>query len=100
MIQHNRYSDEGLTWIRPKLRAFLEEGKSQAEIREIAGQDAGNEIREWKVTRKPGARPLPKVRWSMTIVDVAVQYEDAESYQALVKQWGRSVFDEMLPLLP
>lgn len=45
------------------------------------------------------APPLPRVAWSMTIVDVANQFDDAESYCKLIEQWGRTVLKEMGPLV-
>jgi hypothetical protein len=95
MIQHGRYSDEALTWIEPTLRAHLEEGVPAQHIRQQAGKETGQDRRTWKVTRQLGARPLPKIAWSMTIGDVAAQYEDARSYCELVRQWARTTLSEM-----
>lgn len=95
MIQHGRYSDEGLAWIRGMLRRSLEEGLPAEEIRRLAGLDATNEQRRWKVTRAPDAPPLPRVRWRVTIADVARGYQDAESYRGLVRGWARETLAQM-----
>jgi len=42
---------------------------------------------------------LPKVAWTMTIVDVALQMHDSDSYCKLVGQWGRATLKEMSPLV-
>ncbi len=95
MIQHGRYSDEGLAWIAEKLREYLEDGVSIDQIRRQAAQEAGPSRRSWKVMRQASSPPLPKIAWSMTIADVARQYRDAESYCALIQQWARVTVKEM-----
>jgi hypothetical protein len=100
MIQHRRYSDEGLIWIRQKLRSTLEEGVPAERIRQRAAKETSQETRTWKVNRQPGAPPLPKVAWSMTIADVASNYRDARSYCELVRQWARITLHEMKSLVP
>jgi len=99
MIQHGRYSDEALVWIEQKLRDNLG-GVPASTIRRQAGKETGQHTRTWKVTRRPGARRLPTVAWSMTIADVAANYQDAKSYCQLVKQWAQVTLHEMEPLLP
>lgn len=99
MIQHGRYSDEGLAWIESKLRAYLEEGVGVAEIRRRAAQETGQSKRTWRVARPPDAPPRRKIAWSMTIADVATQYRDARSYCELVRQWARATLREIKPLL-
>ncbi len=95
MIQHGRYSDEGLAWIAEKLRDYLEKGVSAEQIRRQAAWDAGPSRRSWKVMRPASAPPLPKIAWSMTIADVARQYRDAESYCKLIRQWAKATVGEM-----
>jgi len=95
MIQHGRYSDEGLAWICGMLRRYLEEGLPADEIRRLAGEDAGNERRGWKVTRAPDAPPLPVTRWRVTLADVARGFQDAESYRGLVRDWARETLAQM-----
>ncbi|WP_307397299.1 DUF5946 family protein [Caldalkalibacillus horti] len=51
------------------------------------------------IRRPMNALPLPKVVWSMTIVDVASQMHDSDSYCKLVEQWGRTTLKEMDPLV-
>ena len=94
MIQHGRYSDAALAWIEQKLRDVVE-GVPAGYIRRQASKEAGSGSRAWKVTRQPGDRRLPRVAWSMTISDVAANYQDAQSYCRLVKQWARVTLDEM-----
>ena len=98
MIQHGRYSAEGLAWIEQKLRLYLEEGVPIRRIRRQASRETSQARRTWKIARQPGEVPLPKIAWSMTIADVAAQYKDAATYCELVKQWARSTLQEMGPL--
>ena len=95
MIQHGRYSDEALVWIRRQLQAHLNEGVPVAEIRRGAAKETGQHVRTWKVTRRPEGPPMPKVAWSMTIADVAASYHDAASYCDLVRRWARITLQEM-----
>jgi hypothetical protein len=98
-VQHNRYSDKALKWMLPKIRAYLDENLSGTEIRRIAAADLPKPTeRDWKVKRAPGEPPPFQVNWSMTIADVAAGYTDAESYCALIRQWARSIIDEVPPL--
>lgn len=99
MIQHRRYSDSGMAWIADKLRLYLEHGMTADQIRQQAAKEAAPAQRKWKVTRAPDAPPLPEVAWSMTIADVAAQYQDAESYRTLIEQWARATLREMQPFL-
>ncbi len=99
MIQHGRYSNEALNWIEQKIRANLQEGITAEQIREPAEKETNQSKRTWKVTRRPGDSALPKIAWSMTIADVASNYQDARSYNDLVKQWARITLFEMKPLL-
>jgi len=98
MIQHGRYSDEALAWIEQKLRAYLQDGITPEQIRRQAARETGQSVRTWKVTRQPGVQPLPRIPWSMTISDVASQYQDVNSYRDLVTQWARTTLQEMSPL--
>ena len=101
MVQHRRYSDEGLRWIARQLRAVLEEGLSNEGLRELARVEArrpekpGESGRTWKVTRTPDDPPLPRVAWSMTIVDVFAHVRDAESYRAAIHDWAGVTLEEM-----
>jgi len=101
MVQHGRYSDPALNWIRRQLEAYLEAGVPIEQIRREAGQDASQGKRNWKVTRQPDEPPPPLVTWSMTIADVAAGYLDehgqpsASLYCDLVRQWGRVTCQEM-----
>jgi len=99
MIQHGRYSDEALIWIEQKLRAYLEEGCSTEQIREQVGRDKRQRTHGWKIIRQPGAEPLPKIVWSMTIADVAPHAQEAGSYCKWVKKWAQVTLFEMKPLI-
>lgn len=99
MIQHGRYSDEGLRWIAQRLSENLEQGITAGQIRAQVAGDVGQDRRGWKVTRRPGDPPQAKIPWSMTIIDVAGSYHDAASYRAQVAEWARRTLKEMQPLL-
>jgi hypothetical protein len=103
MIQHERYSDEGLRWIEKQLRDHLEGNVPVERIRRQAGREADQANRSWKVTRQPGARPLPKIAWSMTIADVDTGCRDehgepdAARYCELIRRWAGLTLREMRP---
>jgi Family of unknown function (DUF5946) len=99
MIQHRRYSDDAYHWIEQKLRANLDEGIPADQIRRQAVKETDQRNRTWKVTRRTNDPPLPLIDWSMTIADVATNYQDARGYQDLVKQWARMTLLEMKPYL-
>ena len=98
MIQHNRYSEDGLVWIYRLLKTYLAGDISLRQLRRRAAASAGNRKRNWKINRLPGEKLPPKISWSMTITDVAVKYQDAESYCQLVMKWAHLVQTEMQPL--
>lgn len=95
MIQHNRYSDEGLGWIRTQLRRYLEENLNGPQIRKIAAESAGLGQRTWKVTRAPDAPALPKITWRVTIIDVIDSIAAPEEYRAAVLEWARATYQQM-----
>jgi len=99
MIQHGRYSDEGLVWIAQRLRDYLERGIPADQIARQAAKETGQGQRDWKVNRRPGDPPQKKVAWSMTIAEVVEQYQDAEAYCAAITQWARITLQEMQPLV-
>lgn len=99
MVQHRRYSDAGLRWIERQLRAYLESGRSQEQIREQAASETDQRQRTWKVTRQPDEPPLPPISWSVTIADVADNYQDAASYRQWVHRWAQATLQEMKPWL-
>ncbi len=100
MIQHCGYSDEALVWIQSQLRTYLNGLRNIQQIRQMAGQGANPGNRSWKVTRQADAPPLPKVIWSMTIVDVSQSTSDAEQYCKKITQWAQSTLEQMASLLP
>lgn len=100
MIQHGRYSDEALLGIAVTLCANLEEGVSADLLRAGTAPVVRSDRRGWKITRRPGDRPLPRVAWSLTIADGATYYADPASYCEWVQGWARAVLVEMTPQLP
>ena len=102
MVQHGRYSDEGLRWIERQLRAHLEEQVPVEEIRRRAQREADQARRSWKVTRQPDDPPPPNIAWSMTIADVAAGCLDehgqpeARRYRQLIHRWGTTTLKEMI----
>jgi hypothetical protein len=52
MVQHNRYSDEALAWIEPRLRDYLEKGIPARKIVKPMAMDSGQKQRQWKVVRQ------------------------------------------------
>jgi hypothetical protein len=99
MIQHKRYSDEGLIWIENQMQAYLEGRATLVQIRAAAAQEVGSSKRSWKINRQPDERPLPMIHWSMTITDIWLNFEDAQSYHKLVRRWARTTLEEMKPWL-
>jgi hypothetical protein len=68
-------------------------------IHQQARVTTGQSRRAWQVHRRENDTPQQKIAWSMTIMDVANRYHDAQSYCELITQWARSVLAEMGPLL-
>jgi hypothetical protein len=95
MIQHRRYSDEALIWIESTLHTYLNNQLTGQQLRQLAAKGTDGATRTWKVTRQVDAPPLPKLAWSMTIIDVAQDMQDAERYCEQVKQWARTTLVEM-----
>ncbi len=100
MIQHGKYSDEALVWIEQRLRDYFEKGIPAGEIRKRAEMETSQDKRTWKVIRQKSDPPQAKIPWSMTIIDVANQFHNAEDYRELVRQWAVMTLAEMQPLLP
>ncbi|MDQ0062983.1 DUF5946 family protein [Paenibacillus harenae] len=96
MVQHEGYSDELYVWVQTALRKYLEEGHTTEMIRRDAAHGPG---RIKGISRPADAKSLPKVAWSMTIVDIAAQMLDAESYCKLIERWGHTTLKEMGPLV-
>lgn len=99
LVQHERYSDEALLWAQSLLRVHLDETMTEQQLLEqlrVAGKNKTSHTRTWKFNRAPDAPPLPKMNWSITIVDVARQMEnDAGRYSKLVKQWAQATLRQM-----
>jgi hypothetical protein len=94
-IQHNRYSDEALQWMRGMLREALSAGWTGTQIERTAAASVQNTNRRWKILRNPASAPAPKIDWSITIADVARQAGDAAEYRKWVKQWAETVLQEL-----
>lgn len=103
MIQHDRYSDEALGWAQEMLRAHLDGGMDEYGLRRfvtsrLAGSDSTT--RTWRFNRAPHARPLTRVAWSWTIVEVDHQMNLGASYAEAITQWARATLEQMPALLP
>src|SRR5690349_20896050 len=61
MLQHGRYSDAGLAWIVPTMRAYLAGDTDAPGIRRQAGPTLQQGERQWKVTRRPSDPPQRRV---------------------------------------
>ena len=99
MTQHGRYSDAALAWISENLRAHLQEGLTPAQIRQQIAQNPAQARRDWRITRAPDEARQAHIAWSMSIGDVALNYQDAASYRAQIRQWAATVLADMQPLL-
>lgn len=95
MIQHGRYSDLALTWMKSMLRADLDEQPGQG-----AAPGMDDATRSLKFTRQADERPLPKIAWSMTIVDVNQSIQDPEKYIEHVKKLAQATLKQMDGLFP
>lgn len=86
MIQHYRYTTAAQDWICCQMRASLDGTRTIDEIRSDAAdlEKTGS----GKILHKPGDAPLTRVRWQMTIADVAEKYDDAASYRKLIRKWA------------
>jgi transcriptional regulator with AAA-type ATPase domain len=98
MIQHGRYSDEALTWIQEKLRIYLDRQLTNQQLRQLIANEMSSATRTWKVARPTDTAALPKIAWSMTIVDLVPSAQDSEQYCEQVKQWARITLQHMKSL--
>lgn len=102
LVQHARYSDEGLKWAESLLRANLADDLTEQQHLQTlrtAGNKGSSVLRMWKFPRAADARALPTITWSVTVVDVYHQMESAQSYAESVRQWARATAHEMTVLL-
>jgi predicted nucleic acid-binding Zn ribbon protein len=99
LVQHGRYSDEGLIWAQSMLRAHLDEQMTEQQLQRLLTQKEKGTPRTWKYNRAADARPLPKIAWEMTIVDVAQHAQDAATYRQRVRQWAGCTLRQMADLL-
>lgn len=95
MIQHHRYSDRALDWMKEKLDEVLIKGVSPTDIRIQMTRDVDQSNRGWKIERQPGERELPLIHWSITIADVFQHKDDPLSYCDWVVKWAKATLLEM-----
>ncbi|GHO49503.1 DUF5946 family protein [Ktedonospora formicarum] len=98
MIQHGRYSDPGLTHARSLLCAYVEQQMTVPQLYQLAAQGMSSRERTWKMNRLENDAPPPSINWRMTLIDVAQgshMGEDTSSYCELVRQWARSILEQM-----
>jgi DNA-binding NtrC family response regulator len=95
MIQHDQYSNEALIWMKQRLYDYLEKGTPAEQIRKQVAQELGQEKRNWKITSQKVESQRSKTPWSMTIMDVATQHHDAESYRNCIEKWAATILKEM-----
>lgn len=101
MIQHGRYSNEALIQVQSMLHASLEKPMTVPQLRQMAAQRMNSHARTWKMSHSEDDPPVPKIAWSITIIDVAQnsqEGQDVEQYCAQVKQWARSTLEQMTSL--
>src|SRR5690349_23666145 len=68
MLQHNRYSDDGLKWVAQGLVKFLEGGVTPQVMRRTQRDTVDSGKRDWKVVGRP-SQPLPPV-WPLHLPDL------------------------------
>jgi len=95
MIQHQRYSDIALIWMKEKLNEVLNHAVTPDEIRLRMTTEVDHSRRDWKIERQPDEPTLPHVDWSITIADVYQYKGDSDSYCAWVEKWARTTLAEM-----
>ncbi len=79
------------------LRAHLDEQiTDQQLLYQLTRGMKGGSHRTWKFRRSADAPPLPKIVWRMTIVDIAQNTQDVESYSEKVKQWAHHTLQQMV----
>jgi Family of unknown function (DUF5946) len=98
MIQHGRYSDEGLAWIQEKMQFSLDRQLTNQQLRQLIGNETSSATRTWKVVRPPDAAAFPKIAWRLSIVDLVKSAQDPEQYCQQVKQWARTILQQLKAL--
>lgn len=91
MIQHQRHSDQALSWMRDTLDEVLNKGVSASDIRLRMTSDVDQANRKWKIERQPHEQALPPADWSITIADVYPYKDDPQKYCT----WARATLLEM-----
>lgn len=95
MIQHGRYSPQAQAWVQQKLRAVLQEGLKIDQLRTQAAAEHRPCARTAAVLRSADEPPAPRVKWRVTLADVAAQAGSAESYCAAVRRWAEATLEQM-----
>ncbi|GCE29006.1 hypothetical protein KDA_44900 [Dictyobacter alpinus] len=99
LIQHNRYSAEGLAWARSMLATNLKEGMTEEEhFRSLRTSEktTSSSKRTWNFYRGADEAPLPKIVWTRTIVTIYPHIHDPRMYNEHVRQWSRSTLQDMI----
>jgi hypothetical protein len=96
-IQHQHFSDEGLTWARAMLEIQGDERLSEQErLHRLTNWQKGKgQPRTWKFRRTRDARPLSPITWSMTIADIVRHSHDPADYCQVVRQWAEVTMHDM-----
>jgi hypothetical protein len=94
MIQHRRYTNEALAWIKPQIQDHLN-GVTAQHIRQRAYQETQQRQRTWHVVQREGTVSPPSVVWSVTIADVVPCWDNAETYGEQIKRWARATLAEL-----
>jgi hypothetical protein len=95
MIQHGRYSDQGLKWIEAKLRDVLVNQVSPQTIRLKSAHELAQSTRNWRATRALSDPPQKKVGWKVTIKDADDRFLDSWGYGESITKWGASTLHDM-----
>ena len=93
-IQHQGYSQAALAWIAEHLLRALQ-GEPVDRIRTAAQSAEDQRFRTEKIERQPQEPQLEPVNWRMTILDVYVHMQDAESYCLWIRRWAQAVYEDM-----
>jgi len=99
MIQHGKFSNEGLIWIEQKLQDFFIKNITPEMIRIQSAKDLGQKLRTWKITRSLVQTKQVDVAWSMTITDIIGKFTNAEEYCDQITQWAQATLSDMQPMV-
>jgi hypothetical protein len=88
MIQHYQYNDAALAWLRETLKEYLSNNWTAEKLRQVAEKSISNHSAKSEIIRSENSPPPNRLKWKMTIADVAENYESAKSYHDLIKEWA------------